>query len=770
MTTSACLVEVGPSEPIVDPTEPAMTPPANCQFDSWDVTTNRRLTKRCSPYVIDGSIDVHEGATLTIDAGVEMRFSADQWLEVGDDGEGKLVAIGSEAEPIVFTSQTPATGAAGQWYGLFFRAGTLDGSTLRHAVIRFGGDTGHNVRGCLNARDVLDGVLTVEDVSFESCAQSGLFASGGAFAGLARLAFADSDAGLWLAAKNVGDVAGSFRYDNVPFNRIEGGAVTRSATWKKQALPWRVDRSIDVAGVAAPVLALEPGVRLQLGADEWIKIGGGEAGSLVAVGTATDAVVFESIAGGAGSWYGLMLRDGLMPGSRLDHVVVRDGGDTGHNVRGCVTLIGAKADRLSVTSSRFERCGQSGVASTGLDGFTFAAFDGNVFDDSDAGLWLHPTAVGSVGSTQTYDGVLFNRIAGGTIEDSATWVAQPVPWRVDRSIEVAGTLTPVLSLDAGVHLQLGVDEWIRIGGGDAGGLVANGTVEAPVVFESKAPQGAPGSWYGVVFGPATAAGSALDAAVVRHGGDTGHNVRGCVTMFAQTEGRVRITDSRFEGCGQSGIAAIGLGFTFASITGNTFVDSPAGLWLNAQSVGSVDGVQSYIDVPINRIEGAAVQLDATWVAQGVPYEVDRSIEVGSPAEPTLTLGAGLELRFGADEWLGVGKGHGGALIVAGSAAAPVVLGGAHDVPQPGDWYGIFLDRDTLSGTRIEHLHLSDAGDTGHNVRGGVTLRETATRVEIAGSRFTNNGQADVFVDCGSSPTLDANEYMSGGLGSPAQCP
>ena len=127
-TTAACWLPPTPPPVPTEPTEPVEMPPADCQFDNWNVTEDRRLTKSCSPYEIDRSIEVRGGATLSIDPGVELRFGADEWLEIAGSGEGKLVAVGTSTAPIVFTSKTPATGAKGQWYGVVFRAGTLEGS------------------------------------------------------------------------------------------------------------------------------------------------------------------------------------------------------------------------------------------------------------------------------------------------------------------------------------------------------------------------------------------------------------------------------------------------------------------------------------------------------------------------------------------------------------------------------------------------------------------------------------------------------------------
>ena len=65
-----------------------------------------------SPYLITGEIDVPAGATLTIEPGVEVRFQGYYMFLV----HGQLLAVGAEADSIVFHAEDPGTG----WHGLRF--------------------------------------------------------------------------------------------------------------------------------------------------------------------------------------------------------------------------------------------------------------------------------------------------------------------------------------------------------------------------------------------------------------------------------------------------------------------------------------------------------------------------------------------------------------------------------------------------------------------------------------------------------------------------
>jgi len=105
------------------------------------------MTKANSPFIITGDIIVESGAQLIIEPGVQLRFSyiSDPENNGKEDTNvadlivfGKLLANGSEEEPILFTSnETPAL--KGDWGGIRFSSseGT---STISHATIEMAKD------------------------------------------------------------------------------------------------------------------------------------------------------------------------------------------------------------------------------------------------------------------------------------------------------------------------------------------------------------------------------------------------------------------------------------------------------------------------------------------------------------------------------------------------------------------------------------------------------------------------------------------------------
>ncbi|MFY0577295.1 hypothetical protein ACN28S_25905 [Cystobacter fuscus] len=83
---------------------------------------------------------------------------------------------------------------------------------------------------------------------------------------------------------------------------------------------------------------------------------------------------------------------------------------------------------------------------------------------------------------------------------------------------------------------------------------------------------------------------------------------------------------------------------------------------------------------------------------------------GTTSLVTLTISAGSVFRFGANSRLAVGYYENlGALMVDGTAAAPVLFTAHADAPQPGHWWGIHVHSSVKAPSRISHATIEYAG-------------------------------------------------------------
>jgi hypothetical protein len=111
------------------------------------VTSNAHWTTSGSPYIVSCVVDVFNGATLTIDAGVVVKFGSGCGIFI--ESGSSIVASGSSGSRIVFTSLkddssggdtngdgSSTTPAAGNWDHVYLWGGT---GTFDYADFKYGG-------------------------------------------------------------------------------------------------------------------------------------------------------------------------------------------------------------------------------------------------------------------------------------------------------------------------------------------------------------------------------------------------------------------------------------------------------------------------------------------------------------------------------------------------------------------------------------------------------------------------------------------------------
>lgn len=193
---------------------------------SGSITNDTVWQKSQSPYQITADLTIDSGATLTVEAGTVIYFDANTNLIVNS---GALVARGTSADPILFTSQLESTSAAvpGNWGQIRFFNGTNDAVTiLEHATIRYG--NGVVIQGAaptLNNTVISDNIGPA--VSIDLTAEP---------AGQGNQAFNNDINGIAVPA----------------------GVITGSAVWKLKGIPYVVADGELSVGAAPTITGVTP--------------------------------------------------------------------------------------------------------------------------------------------------------------------------------------------------------------------------------------------------------------------------------------------------------------------------------------------------------------------------------------------------------------------------------------------------------------------------------------------------------------------------------
>jgi hypothetical protein len=93
-----------------------------------------------------------------------------------------------------------------------------------------------------------------------------------------------------------------------------------------------------------------------------------------------------------------------------------------------------------------------------------------------------------------------------------------------------------------------------------------------------------------------------------------------------------------------------------------------------------------------------------------PYTIKSDINVYGNA--TLTIERGVTVRFNPDTRLSIGQNGPARLVASGTAAEPIILTSSNSMPGAGDWAGIQLWANTMSGTWLSYLRLDYCGSNG----------------------------------------------------------
>lgn len=252
---------------------------------------NNRWKTQPVPVRIEPPIKVQGGASLTLDAGLDLAMGPSAYFWVGNDSPGSLITRGTISSPVTMRPANPSIGWGDRigltdGYGIALN-GLSGGSVLEGLHLVGSGSNGILVDGA---------EVTIRKSVFDSCANAAI-----QFLGTGRPKAHPDDSGLigvvtrgnrWsldLTPTALAHVASNPGFTDTI--RLSGDVFpTGNATWNRQKAPFLVWSGLDIGGDAH--LSIAGGNRFLFKPGTYVWVGGRGLGSLVVQGTPTAPVEF----------------------------------------------------------------------------------------------------------------------------------------------------------------------------------------------------------------------------------------------------------------------------------------------------------------------------------------------------------------------------------------------------------------------------------------------------------------------------------------------
>lgn len=298
--------------------------------DTYEQTSETWLLQT-APYTINGTLYISQdgGAELNIEAGNTIQFTDGGKIEVGFNGYGTLKANGTEELPILFTSSATQK-QPGQWDYIDFGSGTTNTSILNHCIIEAGGGYA-SYYGSVILEECNINITNTEVRLSEAYGIS--LHSDAYFTSFTGNNVHDCNSYELLIEGNFAHSIGEDnQWDEDGLGiKVEGDFYTQSdKTWLAQTTPYVIDGNINVGSATGSILRIEAGTTLKFTEGNYIEVGNSQFGSLIAIGTASDPIIFTTAAPSGteqpGQWDGIFFEENTMNGATLDYCNISYGG------------------------------------------------------------------------------------------------------------------------------------------------------------------------------------------------------------------------------------------------------------------------------------------------------------------------------------------------------------------------------------------------------------------------------------------------------------
>jgi len=252
-------------------------------------------------YSVTTILYISDDATLTIKAGSTLMFESATGLKVSSDGA--LKAVGTAQKPILFTGEQKT---AGYWEGVSFRGSDNSNNEMSYTTIEYagGGNNIHHGALYLIGNYGSDNRLKISNSTIQHSIGYGFdFEKRTVLEKFENVTSTKNEKTAGAVDVSVldqldtqSDFTGNLGGDYIV---LEGSTVSKDAVWKALSVPVNIPNSLYIDAF----LTINSGLTLVVDSGQIIRIHA--SGSLKAVGTAKEPIIFTGKEQTAGYWHGM---------------------------------------------------------------------------------------------------------------------------------------------------------------------------------------------------------------------------------------------------------------------------------------------------------------------------------------------------------------------------------------------------------------------------------------------------------------------------------
>ncbi len=429
-------------------------------------------------------LNVGNNGILTIEKGVTVKSGDESYIEVGINSQGTLKASGSAESPIVFKADTGV-----QVWGSSQGGGIILGDSAKNILLNY-----CTVSEATAGIIVKAGSPVITNCKVISCKGNGIYfdSTAGPDDSLTFTNNTISDCGgypLTLPADKLGNLSGKITFSG--FNKENNGihilgvlVKNEAAVWKKMDLPYIFSRMTIIGSFSsgASSVTIMPGVVCKFEKNAGIRIGDPAfgVGVLIAKGTPEDSIFFINSSpdviwgdSSAGIWLGPE-----SPSITLFEYC---------SIRNATTGICALGTRVNISNCRVTGCTSNGITFFNASPVDSMSFRDNFFvKNAGYGISISANQLSNLSGTGSVadNGKGGVCVSGETIWQSGTWKKHDAPYVVDGILDISGFNGVEINIHPGTEFHFLPGSYIEVGKENPGTLIARGSDNSPIIFDS----------------------------------------------------------------------------------------------------------------------------------------------------------------------------------------------------------------------------------------------------------------------------------------------